>query len=616
MTPVGVGEMSGSALARGRASAGFRRPSGGLRYLAATALFVFAFAIWLHPVALHPGSRLPHGFNDATTAIRFNWAAAAQHRDPLTFTHDRLEGAPEGLALSPAAGISGSVIQTGFIWELNRVFNTILVWNLFIFIGFIASGLAMFALLDCLGCTFGAALFGGYVFAFNPYTFERVYAGHFAYLQNWVFVALIGAVFYMRERRSLLSVVLLGAGIALTFYMAAYDALFGGVIVVVFGLVEWARLPARRDRLRTIALTASAFAVSVIALLPVFVMYTHDRSTVQTSTAHAGSDLYLFAARPSAYLLPSPRNPLFHWLRGFHPTDLTEETLFFGYTTFALAVVAVLMLRRRAPWFAASESRRWTMIFFVALGAASFVLSLPPSYKIGKVVLPMPSLFIGVSTSFWRVYSRFGLIVGLSLIVLASCALTALAQRRGARWQYLAPAVLAFVALVELLPGNVAPLDTNAHPAWVDWLARAPRGIVATYPIAVSQPAALNLVQEDFWYQRTDHQPRFQFVDLGPLLYHGRANSFRVLARNIGDPLTPKILATEGVRYVVLHDDVYRAIGQAPPNPNPLSYTLLARFSNVAIYSVHAPHVNLGATFESHRGGLAKFENVPVSVLK
>ena len=595
MTPVGAGEWSGPKLGR-RA------------WAAALVVFVLAFALWFRPLVLHPGSRVTFGFGDATGTLRDDWSATTQHRNPLTFRLDRLEGAPEGQVLAPAADIWGAGIQSGFVWGLGQVLGFIGAWNLFMFLGFVGSGIAMFALLVRLGCRAGAALFGAYVFSFNPFTFEQAYAGHIAYLQNWVLVVLVAALFRLREKRSMASAALVGAAVALSFYVAAYDGLFAGLIVFVFALVECSRLPVRRAR--TLGLTLSAFVVSLVALAPVLIMYAHERAVVQTSAVHASSDFYHFAARPLSYVLPSPRNPLFHWLRGVHSTDLIEETLFFGYTTLVLAAAAVVLLQRGNAWLNESVSRRWTLIFFAALAPAAFVMSLPPTYTIGNATIPMPSLVPAAFTSFWRVYARFAVVVGLALAVLAAMALTALAQRRGALWRYLAPAALVVVAFVELLPGNVPALSATARPGWVAWLARAPRGIVATYPVTIYGQPAVELNLADYWYQRIDGQPRFAYVNLGPLAGRTRANSIRLLARDVTKPLTPRVLATEGVRYVVLHDDVYRALGQSPPRVDPAHYRLLTRFPSVRIYSVRAPSVNLTAALKAHHRELARLEGV------
>ncbi len=48
-----------------------------------------------------------------------------------------------------------------------------------------------------------------------------------------------------------------------------------------------------------------------------------------------------------------------------------------------------------------------------------------------------------------------------------------------------------------------------------------------------------------------------------------REDAIRVLSRYVDDPLTPGILKAEGVRYILLHDGVYREQGVDPPGVPP-----------------------------------------------
>jgi hypothetical protein len=153
-------------------------PSRGLRYGVAVVLFTVVFAVWFHAVVVHPASRVPCCAGDGTVALREMWVERAQHDNPLTFTRDPFNGAPEGLSRSPATTIAASALQTAFVWGLKGVVGDVGAWNLFLALGLVGSALAMFVLLQRLGCTVVASLFGGFVFGFGPYALERAYAGH------------------------------------------------------------------------------------------------------------------------------------------------------------------------------------------------------------------------------------------------------------------------------------------------------------------------------------------------------------------------------------------------------------------------------------------------------
>ncbi len=79
---------------------------------------------------------------------------------------------------------------------------------------------------------------------------------------------------------------------------------------------------------------------------------------------------------------------------------------------------------------------------------------------------------------------------------------------------------------------------------------------------------------QTYFDQIYDHQPEFSLFGAG--YSNTREDAIRILARYVTDPLTPGILKAEQVKYVLLHDDVYRAEKEAPP-PVPAGLHLVAR---------------------------------------
>jgi hypothetical protein len=584
------------------------------RYAAALILFVLVTVIWFHGVVLHPESRVECCISDGTSTIRDYWAASVQHRNPFTFTHDALSGAPEGTARTPATLLAAGGIQTAVVWGLHGLLGLVGAWNAFLFFGLIATAVATFALLERLGCNFIASLYGGYVFAFSPYVFERAYAGHLGLMQDWVFVLVVAAMLRLRRHRTLASAALVGLTIALAFYNSAYEGLLAAVVAGAFFLADLARLPSGRGRLGTLLLGATTYIATALALIPVFVLYSRERALVASSTSHTTSDFYTYAARMSAYFVPSPRNPLFHSLRRFHPADLTEQTLYFGYTTWLLALCCVVMLIRHNSWLTASPRRMWTAISMALLAPIAFFMSLPPTYHEGRFYIITGSAPLALFTSFWRVYSRFGLIVGFALTTLSAFALSAFAERPRRIWRLVAPVALVLVFL-ELLPGNVGTFNAVARPPWIAWLAHQPRGIVATYPLPYKQRAGMALAQEDYWYQQFDGDPLFAVIGTSFAQAQTRDQAIRLLASDIGDPLTAGVLASEGVRYVIVHDDVYAAESKPAPHLNPRRFVLLRRFGQVRVFGLHAPRTNVALALRARAGEIASLEEIAAPML-
>ena len=484
------------------------------RHVLALAMFCLAFLLWFHGVALHPGSQVSCCTSDGTSNIRDLWLAAHLHESPWTLKHDPFNGAPEGISRTPATILAASGAQTAFMWWTRGLLGLVGASNLFAFIGIVGTSMAMFALLDWLGCAFAASLFGAYVFGFSPYELARLYFGHLGLMQNWVFVVAVIAMLHLRSGRSYGRAALAGLAIAVGFYLSAYEGLFAGLIVAAFYVVELVRMHARGERLRTIALASTTLWTSVVALAPILVFYDKERSSVSAAVGHTFDDLYAFSAQMGGYFLPSPLNPLFHWVKGIHPGDLNEQSNFFGYSTLALAIVAVVLVRRRDGWLRWSDARWSTALAMILLAPAAFLLSLPPSYHVGGVPIPTPSVLLGATTTFWRVYARFGVLVGFALAVLAALALSALMRRPGRFWALLGPVALLIVYL-ELLPGNVGTFATGASaaPGWVSWLAAHPRGIVATYPIDRGWGPTNQFTLDGFFWQTVDGDPGFVKVN-------------------------------------------------------------------------------------------------------
>ena len=458
-----------------------RHPSAA-RYAAALLFFTVATGVWFHALVLHPESRIACCIGDGTSFLRDYVTATAQHQNMLSFAHDSYNGAPEGTDRPPAALIANAGLQTLVVSALRGPIGLVPAWNLYALVGLLGTALAVFWLLRRLGCTTVPALFGGYVVAFSPYALERLYAGHLSLMQNWVFVLVIAAILELRDRRTYVSASVVGVTIGLAFYVSAYQGLLAGLAALTFLVVELWRVPERRERIRSLALTSFTYIVTAGTLLPLAYAYYRERTTLDTAVGHTTGDFYAFAARMSAYLVPSPRNPIEHFTRSLHTANLTEQTLFVGYSSMLLALAGVVLLFRRDTWLRSSPTRWWASISIAVLILVAFLFSLPPEYHVGSFPIFTPSVVVAANTTFWRVFSRFGMLAGFSVALLAALTLTALARRPGRLWRLLPPLALVVVVL-ELLPGNAGTFDVNARPAWVAWLGSAPHGIVAVYPM-------------------------------------------------------------------------------------------------------------------------------------
>ena len=132
-------------------------------------------------------------------------------------------------------------------------------------------------------------------------------------------------------------------------------------------------------------------------------------------------------------------------------------------------------------------------------------------------------------------------------------------------------------------PSSTPPPGRNGSTGW-----RRSR-TASSRRTRASVPDRRAVFQQDQWYQQFDGKPRFLISEASPSVMLSRDQAIRFAARDLSDPLTPRILSTEHVRYVVVYDKSYRAGGGAPPPMDPRAFTLLRSFPGVRIFSVHAP---------------------------
>jgi hypothetical protein len=265
-------------------------------------------------------------------------------------------------------------------------------------------------------------------------------------------------------------------------------------------------------------------------------------------------------------------NPGIHW---------SERTLYLGWSLIALGIAGAVLVVRRHPETVSSPLRRYFLVSMTVLAPVAFLCSLQRKANVFGVEVPMPSYVIGEFTTFWRVFARFGFLVTFALAALAALVLTAIIRRN----RYgIAIALGAFALLGFEYYSGVAPAYTLNPTPYSNWIAKQPPGIVANYPLPTDSKAALQLLANTFYQQIFNKHPEFALFGSG---YGGtREDGIRILARYVTSPDTAGILKAEGVRYVLLHDNVYREEGTALP-PDPPGMRLVARIpGDVRAYEI------------------------------
>src|SRR5581483_4757363 len=432
--------------------------------------------LWALPLVTHAGTRVLGGPSDATSTIRDYWYAEHVGSSPFSLRRDTLIAAPEGITRSPGIQVANAV-QLLAILALKRAVGLVAAWNIFLLAGIALTAACTWLLLDCLGVGAVASFFGAYAFGLSGYLVNKAYAGHAGLVHAWVFPLLFLTLLRWRDHGRALAAAVAGAIAALAFYIHSYYGFFATFLIAAFfvytAVADRRRLPPRRIA-RDGALT---LATLVALLLPALVAMHLLRSVDTPPGTHSADSLQRFGAKIPAYVAPSSWSPLGHLVPhslAARLKDSAEPSLFFGFSTLVLAALFVwLTLRGRA------QQRSFLAGFCAVLVVAAFLASLPRLLTIGPVSLPMPSWFVAHVTTVWRVYARFGVLVGLGLVVLAALTVDQLSRRNR-----LAGLACVVVLVLELTPSLPAKTWVANDPPPADrWLAAHPGGIAAIYPL-------------------------------------------------------------------------------------------------------------------------------------
>lgn len=433
-----------------------------LGYTALTALMLF-------PVLPRLATNIPGHPGDAYEYLwklqLFSDYLLVHHQTPL-FLPELMY--PEGFELA-ASEITPANTLLGL--PLTWLWGPIVSFNLLNLASYLLSGFFTYLLIVRLGARRLAAWVGGIVFAFALRRTFQMDAGHLNLMTTqWLPLALYGLEGLITRRRNWDALVAV-TGLAL----ATWASLYYGTTFVLF-MAGYALLRPRLRELpalfRAIWRPAALASVVLLALVAPFAQPYLEARQQSGELRHQRIHLEVHAAIPGDYLLTNPYHPLWgDWARQFHRSDGGEHFVALGYSTIALLLLGLALVRPRRLALA-----------LAILMAGCFVLTLGPFLRLpGGGQWPLPALFIYEHVPVLngiRVWNRVELYIVLCAAVLAGLLLTRLPRR-----QYRVGTTL--VALVLLAELTSAWEFTGAEPRAVDlWLRAQPgRGAVAELPI-------------------------------------------------------------------------------------------------------------------------------------
>jgi hypothetical protein len=484
--------------------------------------------------------------------------------------------APGGLEIRWALNLS-SFSSTLLLYGLALLFGATAAYGLFVILGYVASGTAMFLLIRKLTGSAWIALVIGWAFAFYP--FAVVKGEHPQFVHGWVFVLMAWRLLVLMERPTVRNGVWAGAATVLALAWMQYFILVGGILFAVLTAVALVSAAHRRDfRRHLVAHLPSVGLVLGFGLLMRQLLVASGEDT--TLVGNTLSDVVATAARIPMYVVPPAHNILLgglttHYLTE-HGWNAVEWTLYVGVTVMLLAAVgigAAVAGRLRSPAVRA-------VVAFSAVLVAGVVFSLPPQTKIGGHLIRLPSYLAYEASASWRIYTRFVMIVMLAFCILAGFGLQALGRSVGPRRR-----VALFTIVTVLVPLDLwdRPPQTTYRietPGIYRVLRAQPPGIVAEYPL---RPVLNARDYLDLYFQHVHGKPILNG-------YLSGVDERRAMALGRLDSSTAGRLATLGVRYVILTPQ--RLVPGFPviPDPGPpaSNFHLIARGRYGSLYRVIA----------------------------
>lgn len=472
------------------------------------------------------------------------WVAHALITDPLHVFDANIFYPHTGTLAYAESNLLAGLIAVPAYWLTG---NAYAAHNAAALVSFILSATGMYYLARYLTGSRPAAAVAGVLFAFCPFIYART--AHIQLMMTAGLPFTLLAAHRMIDRPLPGRAIVLGLTLAATALGCGYYGVFGGLLVG-FACLFYAVARSGWRNVAFYAAVACAAAVAVLAIWPFYEPYRMLQSGGQPFRALEESRDY--SANVAAYLAADG------WGNAWLKTAALslgaarwKEVLFPGLVTVALALVGVGMGRRDAAALRATDKpraphERQTTLFYGLVILLAGWLSFGPVAGLYTVMYRVAPAF-----SLLRAPGRFGIVVTLGFVVLASLGAARLLRGRSRQWA--AASAICLVALAELatLPLPYKRVEPTAAPYLM--LSKLPAGAVAEFPffyrpIDFHRHASYMLNSTAHWKPLVNGYSDFIPVDFNAMAVP--VSSFPVLQAF-------DILKKRGTRYVVFHFDEY-----------------------------------------------------------
>lgn len=466
--------------------------------------------------------------------------------------------------------------------------NEIITYNLVILLGFFLSAIFMFKLAKKIVKDINASILAGIIFAFCPNQLMQS-AQHLGFSTPFWIIIYVFTLYKLSISINYRNMFLC----SIAFSLVMLSNYYYGYFMAIFTLIWFSYMVVLKKRkfltLRNLMIMSSGFILVLLIIAPFIMPKSLLINDIKIGYTREFKDLFKYAARWWDYFLPSEFHPVFgKWTRciidrlgGRH---YFERSLYIGYIPLFLAIVAIV------KWW--REERRNSIIpFFVFTSILFFIFSLKPIFQIGNIKIPNFSFFAYKLLPMFRVYSRMGIVVMLSIATLAAYGLKYILGGIKKKWCKRAMGCFCIIlVLFEYI--NFPPfhnIDLSMVPDVYQWLADESGDIVI-----VEYPFVRNIEEthsEYLFYQRIHKKKMVNGASEGTL-----GDAFRRECLYPNRLETAKLLAYLGADYMVIHKDKYSGSELEEIDKNP-GLRIIKDFPEARIYEITAKSDNLTTVF-------------------
>jgi len=545
-----------------------------LELLTSSALFLLLALVMTWPMPLEISNSL-HGFpGDSIGSIYDLWYGATHGVSFFPGSKNYLLSHPVGMQTGGPILLAGSLLYLpGLV--LTKIVGEVAAYNILILMGIVLPGAVTFRFFRVIKLGVPVSLLAATLFVLMPY--------HQLSLLQWYGQSqLLGipltAIALVRcfEIVNLKTSFHLAMAVLVSFLTNAYIGLMAvvlattGLAIIAVGHVRWTNLKSKRLSWSPVVkflITAGSLGSALYVLA----------RSVRTEIARTADELIIYGLRLHELWRPTPFSR-FRWnssilsvSQSLHGSNLVETSQYLGLSTLLLMVSGLVIT---------IVYRNWTRLhsFAVLLMTVSVFFGMSQGIHVGGIRVPSLANLLNNIAPFWRVYSRFSILIMFGCLIIVAHFLEALCQLR--RSKYLKCAVVGILTVVVVsdllirVPGSGLRITS---PGYVNALKSLGDGVTIEYPLAGSDDVLR--------YQR-----RFEMRTLGIGSLNGDySTDARLYETGLSDPTVEGVsfaLQALSVRWVIIQDSEYQKRGLKPPEIEPPEFQLRYIDSGVRVYEI------------------------------